>query len=206
MKSKSALAFAVLLGLQVASLIRQRTPYFEDDAAFFFRYAENLAAGHGFRWNVEEPPVWGASAPLWPLLLALGVKLGLGATQAALVWSWCLTLAATTLLGLVVRRLSGDLGVLALAPLLTVNYLYSTWATSGLESPLTFLLLAAALAAIALRASELVLGLVAGLCLVHKLDFAPVGLALLLGAWFWRRPGVARVCSVAGVVGSIASE
>ena len=42
-----ALAFAVLLGLQVACLVRMRSPEVVDDAPFFFRYAENLAAGHG---------------------------------------------------------------------------------------------------------------------------------------------------------------
>jgi hypothetical protein len=65
--------------------VRQRTPYLEDDAAFFLRYAENIAAGHGWRWNVEEPPVWGASAPLWPVPVALGIRLGL-APQTASSW------------------------------------------------------------------------------------------------------------------------
>lgn len=196
----SALAFAVLFGLQIACLIRMRSTDLVDDSPFFFRYAENLAAGHGFRWNVEEPPVWGASAPLWPLLLAFGVKLGLAAEQANLVWSWILTLAATGLLGLVMQRLHGGLGVLALAPLLAVNFLYSFYATSGLESPLAYFLLASALAAIAFEASGLVLGVVAGLCLVHKIDFALVGLALLAGAWHWRRPVAVRTWIVAGGV------
>lgn len=196
----SMLAFALLLGLQGVSLVRMHSPFLLDDAPFFFRYAENLAAGHGFRWNVEEPPVWGASAPLWALLLALGVKLGLGAAQASLVWSVGLTLAATCLLGRVAQRLHGALGVLALAALLPGTFLYSFYATGGLESPLSYFLFAAALAAVASGASGLVLGTVAGLCLVHKLDFAPVGLALLAGAWVWRRPLVVPAWSAAGVV------
>jgi len=196
----SALAFALLFGLQIACLIRMHSAELVDDAPFYFRYAENLAAGHGYRWNVEEPPVWGASAPLWPLLLAFGVKLGLGAEQASLIWSWLLTLAATGLLGLVVHRLFGNVGVLALAPLLAVNYLYSLYATSALETPLGHFLLACALAASVYGAPGLVLGVVAGACLVHKIDFAPIGLALLAGAWRWRRPAAARACLAAGLV------
>jgi hypothetical protein len=198
--SASVLAFAVLFGLQIVCLIRMRSVDLVDDAPFFFRYAENLAAGHGYRWNVEEPPVWGASAPLWPLLLAFGVKLGLGAQQASMIWSWVLTLAATGLFGLVAQRLFGSLGVLALAPLLAVNFLYSFYATSGLETPLAYFLLASALAAIVYEASGVLLGVVAGLCLAHKIDFAPAGLALLAGAWIWRRPVAVKTWIVAGGV------
>jgi hypothetical protein len=186
-RTAAALALALLLGLQVVCLALQRTPYFEDDAAFFFRYAENIAAGQGYRWNPEEPPVWGASAPLWPLLLAAGVKLGLSAAAACQLWSWTLALATTVLLAWVAWRCSGFLGILALAPLLAINHLYSTWATSGMESPLTFFLIASALAVTAVPARGVLLGAVAGLCLVHKVDLAPLGVVLLAGAVLWRR-------------------
>jgi hypothetical protein len=194
------LAFALLLGLQGVTLVRMHSPNFTDDAPFFFRYAENLAAGHGFRWNVEEAPVWGASAPLWALLLALGVKLGLGAAQASLVWGAGLTLAATVLLGRVAQRLFGTLGILALAALLPGAYLHSFFATSGLESPLSYLLFATALTVATAGRSGLLLGLVAGLCLVHKLDFAPIGLALLAGVWAWRRTLARPAWLAAGAV------
>ncbi len=201
----TALGWLFLLGLQVVFFLRHHPPYFEDDAAFFLRYAENLAAGHGYRWNVEEPPVWGASAPLWPLLLAGGVKLGLTAAQASQLWSWILSLAATAVLGWVAQRAWGVLGLLALAPLLAINHLYSTWATSGMESPLTFLLIACALAAACPRASPprtggSLLGLVAGLCLVHKVDLAPLGLALLAGTAFFRRGHLRHAALVASGV------
>ncbi|MEO0079500.1 MAG: hypothetical protein ABIK44_02330, partial [candidate division WOR-3 bacterium] len=41
-----------------------------DDAFITFRYAKNLAAGHGFVFNVGER-VLGTTAPLWGLVLAL---------------------------------------------------------------------------------------------------------------------------------------
>jgi hypothetical protein len=141
------LALAFLLALQAACLFAQRTPLFEDDALFYLRYADNLAAGNGFRWNAGEAPVCGASAPLWPLLIAGAERLGLGPEAATLALSWLFALGAAWLLGLAVLRLHGVLGVLCLAPLLAINHFFSTWSTSGLESPLTFFLIAAALLA-----------------------------------------------------------
>ena len=41
-----------------------------DDAYIHLVYARNLAAGHGFAFNVGEPSI-GTTSPLWTLLLAL---------------------------------------------------------------------------------------------------------------------------------------
>jgi len=191
------LAFGFLLAVQAVFLALQRNPYFEDDAAFYLRYADNLAAGHGMRWNAEEPPVWGASAPLWPLLLAVGELAGPTAAEAARAWSWMLTLAATGLLGLAAWRVRGEAGVLALAPLVAINHLYSTWGLSGMESPLTYFAVAAALAAVAGGAGGTTIGLAAGLCLVHKVDLAPFGACLLAGTFVWRRDAALRASLVA---------
>jgi len=138
------IGLVLLLAVQSFALARQRAPYLEDDGAFFLRYAENIAAGNGYRWNPGEAPVWGASAPLWPLFLAAGIEAGLTPAQSSLVWSVGFALAASLVLGLAARRVFGVVGLFALTPLLALNFLYSTWATSGLESPLTFLLVALA--------------------------------------------------------------
>lgn len=192
-----ALALALLLAVQSACLLAQRTPLFEDDALFYLRYADNLAAGHGFRWNPEEPPICGASAPLWPILIAAAERLGLGPEHAALAWSWVFALGAAWLLGLAVLRLQGVLGVLCLAPLLAVNHLVSTWSTSGLESPMTFFLIAAAIRVAVGPSRGWILGLVAGLLLFHKVDVVPLGLALLAGTAIWRRSQLATALPVA---------
>lgn len=47
-----------------------------DDAAITYRYAENIASGHGFVYNLGER-VLGTTTPLFTLLLALGIKLGI---------------------------------------------------------------------------------------------------------------------------------
>lgn len=117
--------------------------------------------------------------------------------MASLIFSF----AATALLGLVAHRLHGARGVLALAPLLAINHLYSTWATSGMESPMTFLLAALALAVASGMGGGVLLGLVAGSCIVHKLDLAPLGLVLLAGTAVWRRTHLRRaVLAASGIV------
>ena len=45
--------------------------YVPDDSYISFRYAENLADGHGLRFNQGEQPVEGYSNFLWILLCAL---------------------------------------------------------------------------------------------------------------------------------------
>lgn len=54
-----------------------------EDAHIMFRYAENLAGGHGLVWNPGLPPVEGATEFLWTIILAgmafLGAPLGLAA-------------------------------------------------------------------------------------------------------------------------------
>lgn len=196
----SGLAFVLLIAAQIVCLWRNRTPILEDDVLFFLRYVDNLANGHGYRFNVGEPPVCGASAPLWPLLVVPFKWSGLSSEHALLVLSVVLSLGATILLGWVMQRRFGPLGVLALIPALVVSHRYSTWATSGMESPLTFLLVAGALAVASGLGSWLSMGVVAGLCLVHKLDLAPLGLVLLGGAFTWRRAEFWRAAALAGAI------
>jgi len=192
-----ALAFLVLLLVYLGNLRRHHNPMPEDDALFFFRYADHLAAGEGYRFNAGEPPVCGASAPLWPLLLAAGEVVGLTIEQSSLAWSLAFTIGTVLLLGTLLLRLFGPLGVLALAPLLAFYHLHSTWMTSGMESPMTCFLVAAGLFVAHGGGGWRTAGLVAGLSLAHKLDLVPFGLALLAGLFVWRRAVAWRAFALA---------
>jgi hypothetical protein len=70
-----------------------------DDAHISLRYAVNLAAGHGLVYNPGER-VFGASAPLYVLLLAAFARTGLAmpllAGPAPLAWGKVLCIAADT--------------------------------------------------------------------------------------------------------------
>jgi hypothetical protein len=56
-----------------------------DDAYMFLRYARNVIAGYGLRWNRDEPPVYGATSIPHVLVVALVRWAGPGLTDAAVL-------------------------------------------------------------------------------------------------------------------------
>jgi len=116
-----------------------------DDAAFFLRYAENMARGQFWVWNLGEAPVWGASAPLFPLLFVLPLKLGMAPIPAVLWTSILVGVVALTWAALLMRRYFGDAAAWVLVVFLCLDSGVMHFAGSGLETPLTFVLLVAAL-------------------------------------------------------------
>src|SRR5919108_3540092 len=76
-----------------------------DDSWIHLRFAENLATGHGFAIN-PGVPVAGSTAPLWTLLLAAAITLGLPGLVAAKT----LGVAAYAATGLLTRRLALAIG------------------------------------------------------------------------------------------------
>ncbi|MDW8298294.1 MAG: hypothetical protein RML95_03050 [Anaerolineae bacterium] len=57
--------------------------YIYDDAYISYRYAVNLANGHGLVWNVGDAPTQGYTNFLFVVLIALGVRLGIEAVYTA---------------------------------------------------------------------------------------------------------------------------
>jgi hypothetical protein len=76
----AALGIAVL-AVAARALILKATHCTVEDAYITLRYAENLAQGHGFVYNLGER-VLGTTTPLFTLLLALAAALGLDALTA----------------------------------------------------------------------------------------------------------------------------
>lgn len=66
---------ALALGV-TAWFVAQRAWSLYDDAYIYFRYADNLLAGHGFRWNVADAPVEGFTGPLYLVVLTAAGALG----------------------------------------------------------------------------------------------------------------------------------
>lgn len=172
-----------------------------DDGAFFLRYSENMLKGEFWVWNQGEAPVWGASAPLYPLVVALPMALGVSPEAAIIGVGLALTtlsLAATTLM--LGHRFGAIAGVAFLAfSALDTGMMY--FAGSGLESPLTVALLAFSLWTLLYRTNGWVVGIAAGLLMVNKLDLLPVGGLLLLAHWLQdkRFPNIA--VTLAAVIG-----
>ena len=63
-----ALVAAILLCVLSSLFMMNFVP---DDSYISFRYAENLANGHGLRFNTNEQPVEGFSNLLWILVCAV---------------------------------------------------------------------------------------------------------------------------------------
>ncbi|MBI4012839.1 MAG: hypothetical protein HY359_11045 [Candidatus Rokubacteria bacterium] len=136
----AVLAFFVAAELRIAGEIGLPL----DDSWIHLRFADNLAAGRGFAIN-PGAPVAGSTAPLWTLLLALAIALGLPGLVAAKT----LGVVAYGATGLLTRRLALALGLtpgLALAAGIAVVALGRlAWgALSGMEVPLAAALVAAA--------------------------------------------------------------
>lgn len=130
-----ALSFA-LLWVPYALLVG-RFWFVTDDAYIAFRYARNLARGHGLRFNLgEEPPVEGYSNFLWTLCAVPVEGLGL---DVGFWMSLVSFLCGSVLLFLVFRtlrtRLELELPVAWLATLALACFPpFAVWSTGGLET------------------------------------------------------------------------
>lgn len=192
----SSIALAVL----VCAMVWRMGPELLDDGAFFLRYAENFAAGRFWVWNPGEAPVWGASSPLWPALLSLPISMGLPEVASA---SWMGICLGAIGLACCATVLYARLGIVAGAGMLSfcaIDTGLTYYCSSGMETPLTLLMLAAAVCVILVGSPAWIVGCVAGLLAIQKIDLVPAGLLLLASDWLRTRrvPGMA-IAIAAGI-------
>jgi len=163
-----------------------RTAWVSDDAYITFRTVYNWLHGLGLTWNPGER-VQAYTHPLWMLALAAVTPLAGGPYAAALALSLCLSLAAVARLAL--RAPGGPWAGAVAVGVLTVSKAFTDYATSGLETPLTYLLLAVFLLRFLAGGTGprhlLSLTLLAALGMVNRLDtallfFPPLAWAYLL--------------------------
>ena len=175
-------ALAAFLALIVASA------WVCDDAYITFRTVDNFLHGYGLRWNVAER-VQVFTHPLW-----MGTLVVLGAFTdslyaCAIAASLACSMAAVALLAFGIARTPGS-ALLGLAPLL-FSSAFVDYSTSGLENPLSHLLLAVFLWLWLVRKSDLrsltALSACAALLALNRIDLLVlVGPALLQA--FLRQP------------------
>ncbi len=124
----------VIIGAAIAYGWRLR--WLCDDAFISFRYADNWANGHGLVYNVGER-VEGYTNFLWTALLTVGVLLGAGPGHLSLVLSLGCFGATIVFCDRLARRLLPEgarfPGMLCGAGL-AANYVFASFATSGLET------------------------------------------------------------------------
>jgi arabinofuranosyltransferase len=135
-------AARVLVGglLAVVLLVLVRTAWLSDDSYINFRTIDNLLHGYGLRWNVADR-VQSFTDPLWLFLVAACVFLTREFYYTAIALSIALSFAAVVLIA---RRVSGDaIAAVVGLVLLLASKAFVDFSTSGLEGPLTHLLLVA---------------------------------------------------------------
>jgi len=128
---------ATLLGLFTIAIVR--TAWMCDDAYITLRTVDNLVSGFGPRWNVAER-VQTYTHPLWMFVLALPYSITREAYFTPIVVSMLVSLATMWLF--VTRLAVSTSAAIVGASILTFSRSFVEFSTSGLENPLTHLLLA----------------------------------------------------------------
>lgn len=181
-----------LLALAVALFIRRCTRFggfFAEDAYITFRFATNLADGHGLVWNIGGDPVEGYTSPLHVALLALAALARVPLPEAAVAIGMLSVAGIAAMFVTVLRREAGALAPLGAAAigLYLVDARLAVHATAGLDTVMYMFLLAANLL-VAVR-------LVERPCRGRALQLAGIDLLCLLG-----RPDAAPYLVAQGVV------
>ncbi len=187
------IALAALLVVWV--VVALRNAWLCDDAYITFRTLDNWLGGYGLRWNVAER-VQTYTHPLWLLVLALflGVTGELYCTVIAV--SIALSLVAVVLMSILVAK-TRTAGVAAVS-MLGLSKAFMDYSTSGLENPLSYVLLVlfllAYLKAQPTRRTLFLLSLIAALGILNRMDAVLLYGPALAVAWWrvrsWRSVGV----------------
>ena len=125
----AALASAVFLGLAWRFRDHQ-----VDDAFISFRYAQNLADGHGVVFNPGER-VEGYTNFLWVVLLSAGLELGLSPETLSRLLGLASAVGIIAVVARAASKLKLSPATIWIAPaMLAVSPQLAVWATGGLET------------------------------------------------------------------------
>lgn len=173
----------LLLGLAacfiLSTLLYSKLPWLSDDGAFFLRYAVNMTHGAFWKYNIQDTPIWGASAPLWPLLIAPFIKLGLDPVFSIHLISACCCLASILLIAIVINKRFNLWISIAWIIFIGLDERLLHFNINGMETPLTVLLLSLAFAILICNIkNSYVLALCVALLAIHKIDLIPCAIIL----------------------------
>jgi len=125
-----------------------------DDAYIFFRYAHNIASGHGYTFNAGVP-IEGTTSVIWTLMLSLLDYLGYSLEWGGKVLGFITLLGIIALLYYQFYKWGVSIGIVAiLSALLITNERFTLSAMLGLETGLFALLLVALFLVADIRGSQ----------------------------------------------------
>lgn len=138
-RGRAAWAVIALVLLFTFALI-VRNAWLSDDAYITFRTVDNFVQGYGLTWNVAER-VQVYTHPLWMFLMAGASAVTGELFYTSLAVSIALSMAAVALL--VIKMPVTSIGAVTALIIFSLSKAFVDYATSGLENPLTHLLIAA---------------------------------------------------------------
>lgn len=145
---RAGLALALMLCAALAWPLRH---YVTDDTFIHLQYARHLAHGEGFVFNPGER-VYGSTSPLWVMLLAGAIALGLDGLLAAKLLGAAALLASLLLWGWLVRRTVASPWLRVGSTLAWAAHAWLLrWSLSGMETPLAVALVLGGLCAFTAR-------------------------------------------------------
>ncbi|MBK8046101.1 MAG: hypothetical protein IPK16_02600 [Anaerolineales bacterium] len=190
----------LLLAASVAlfSVVAVRNAWLGDDAYITLRTVRNIVDGYGPVWNVGER-VQAYTHPLWMMLLTLFYFVTREAYYTTIFLSLALSIGTVAFVAWRVARTATG-GVLA-AVLLSLSKAFVDYSTSGLENPLSYLLLAIffSLYVTPNRSARRIfwLSLLAALATVNRMDtlllYAPALIYAIVATRSWRSVGAAAL-------------
>jgi arabinofuranosyltransferase len=172
----------------VFAIVVVRTAWICDDAYITFRTVRNFVGGEGLCWNLAER-VQTYTHPLWMFALSVVYALTHDVYYSALALSFVTSMAAVIVIA---RRLAPtDLAGLTCVVILVSSRSFVDYSTSGLENPLTNLLVALLAIEYLSRTGttrtprELTrLAMLTALCALNRFDTVLLGAPLLVVAWW----------------------
>ena len=197
--SHPAARWIVIGAIACFALLVIRAAWLCDDAYITLRTVRNVVAGDGMRWNLDER-VQSFTHPLWMWLLSIAYFV----TREAYFTTLFVTIAmSTAVVVLAVRRFAPTAWIaVALVAVLASSRSYVDYATSGLENPLTHLLLVIlvgdAVAGGPMTIARLRrLALWAALLVCNRIDNVVLVTPILAAAWWpvrsWRAVGAIAI-------------
>lgn len=173
-----AATIALVCGLELFALVVVRCAWLSEDAYITFRVIDNFSQGYGLRWNIVER-VQPYTHPLWMLVLLVLRSVSGEIFYTALYTSITTSLLAAVLLAFRIAR-HRWVGVLAVLVMIASKS-FVDFSTSGLENPLTHLLLVIfACALFSPTASFRLLAFTGGLLVLNRMDSVLLVLPVLL--------------------------
>jgi len=181
-------SLAILLLLLVASRILQYylSGFGNDDCYITFRYARNIAAGHGFVYNLGEK-VLGTTTPLWAILLSLPTFLSSPAIIP--ISSVTVSIMADMMTIVALWKIMDEVGIVARYSVVLLFLLHPKVMQicgSGMEASLVVALMVGSFT-LFIMGKRTMAALLLGLLLLARFDGA-IWVAILLG-WIWIQQG-----------------